>query len=284
VVSHALSTADQPLPAYVTNGGAPVGSGFLGAPHAPFLVQDPAKMRPDLGYPDRVDPKRYERRLGLLEALEGRFEQDAPAIVPAHEVTRKNALAMMRSGKTEAFDISKEPQKVRDAYGENPFGRGVLLARRLIESGVQAVEVTLSGWDTHEDNFDRVRNLCSVLDPAMSSLIRDLRERGLLDDTLVVWMGEFGRTPKINGKKGRDHFPKAHTVALAGAGVPGGCAIGATSADGMEVRDHPVAVPDLFATIYRRLGIDLGRVFAAPSGRPVPIVGPGGAPVRELTA
>ena len=157
-----------------------------------------------------------------------------------------------------AFNLDEEPAAVRDAYGRNRFGQGCLLARRLVEQGVPFVEVTLGngglGWDSHADNFEAVKKLAETLDPAWATLIEDLRTRGLLDTTLIVWMGEFGRTPKINDNTGRDHFPNAWSTVLAGGGIRGGQAYGRTSDDAMSVADNPVTVPDLLATVCQRLG------------------------------
>jgi uncharacterized protein (DUF1501 family) len=163
------------------------------------------------------------------------------------------------------------------------------LARRLVERGVAFVEVTLAGtpnnvigWDTHGDNFTQVRALSEILDPAWSTLMKDLRERGLLESTMVVWMGEFGRTPKINPQNGRDHFPAAWSVVLGGAGIKGGQAIGSTSPSGEEVADRPASVADLYATICRGLGIDHTKDNISPEGRPIPLVDREGAPIAEL--
>jgi uncharacterized protein (DUF1501 family) len=140
----------------------------------------------------------------------------------------------------------------------------------------------VAGWDTHGDNFNQVKALSQVLDPAWATLMKDLRERGLLDSTLVVWMGEFGRTPKINPNGGRDHFPLAWSVVLGGAGIRGGQAIGKTSADAMEVADRPVAVADLYATICTALGVDAAKENISPEGRPIPLVDRGGSAIQEL--
>jgi uncharacterized protein (DUF1501 family) len=164
-----------------------------------------------------------------------------------------------------------------------------LLARRLVEREVAFVEVTLAGspgnvagWDTHVDNFNQVKTLSQVLDPAWGTLMKDLRDRGLLDSTLVVWMGEFGRTPKITPNGGRDHFPLAWSVVLGGAGIHGGQVIGKTSPDAMEVADHPVTVADLYATICTALGVDYKKENISPEGRPIPLVDRGGTPIKEL--
>ena len=177
---------------------------------------------------------------------------------------------------------------MRDAYGRNRFGQGCLLARRLIERDVPFVEVTLSGtnsnWDTHQNNFDSVKQLSAILDPAWSTLMTDLQQRGLLDSTLVVWMGEFGRTPAINQQNGRDHFPAAWSTVLGGGGIKGGQVYGSTSDDGMSVKDKPVSVPQFLATICGALGIDHTKENITEEGRPIPIVDRGAQPIAELLA
>jgi uncharacterized protein (DUF1501 family) len=192
----------------------------------------------------------------------------------------QGALALMRSNDTKAFDLDEEPKALRDRYGRNLFGQGCLLARRLVERGVPFVEVALGGinggafgWDTHVDNFNIVQSLSGVLDTALAALMADLKDRGLLDSTLIVWAGEFGRTPKINGQNGRDHFPNAWTTVLAGGGIKGGQVIGKTSEDGTEVAERKVTVPDFLATICTILKIDYKRQNRAPGvQRPIPIV------------
>jgi uncharacterized protein (DUF1501 family) len=197
---------------------------------------------------------------------------------------------LMRSSAAKAFELEEEPASVRDAYGRTAFGQGCLLARRLVEQGVPFVEVSLSaadgamaaGWDTHQQNFDAVKKLSEVLDPAWAALMNDLRGRGLLDSTLIVWMGEFGRTPKINPRGGRDHFPGAWSTVLAGGGIEGGQAHGRTSADGMAVEEGAVSVPDLMATICTALGIDPRKQNESGLGRPIRIADPQGKPIDEV--
>jgi uncharacterized protein (DUF1501 family) len=209
--------------------------------------------------------------------------------VKAHTASYAKAMRMIETQARKAFELEEEKAELRDAYGRNRFGQGCLLARRMIERGVAFVEVTLSGtpnnaagWDTHGNNFDQVRDLCQVLDPAWSTLMTDLRQRGLLESTMVLWMGEFGRTPKINPQNGRDHFPAAWSVVMGGAGIKGGQAIGSTGAGGDEVTDRPVKTPDLYATICEALGIDYMKENISPEGRPIPLVDRAGMPVREL--
>ena len=192
--------------------------------------------------------------------------------------------AMVRSPRMSSFDLDAEPDALRDAYGRNPFGQGCMLARRLVESGVTFVEVRSPGnWDTHFDQADRLAELIPPVDQGIAALIADLKDRGMLDSTLVVWMGEFGRTPRMNPNAGRDHFPRAFSVAVAGGGVRGGRVIGATSADGTEVVDSPVTVPDLLSSFCRSLGVDPATERMSPIGRPLKIVD-GGTPVAGLFA
>jgi uncharacterized protein (DUF1501 family) len=190
----------------------------------------------------------------------------------------------MKPETARAFDLSGEKPELRDRYGRNLFGQGCLLARRLVERGVPFVEVTLDGWDTHQNNFNGVKQLCGVLDPAWSTLMDDLGERGRLDGTLLVCMGEFGRTPKINKQNGRDHFPDAWSVVLAGGGIRGGQAYGRTGKDGMKVEERPVGVPDLLATVCAALGIDHEKQNPSNVGRPIRIVEKGARPIREVLA
>jgi uncharacterized protein (DUF1501 family) len=195
----------------------------------------------------------------------------------------------MKTEARKAFDLDEEKASVRDAYGRNLFGQGCLLARRLVERGVPFVEVTLGGvnggafgWDTHQNNFELVKQLCGVLDPAWATLMKDLDERGLLDSTLIVWMGEFGRTPRINRGNGRDHWPNSWSTVLAGGGIKGGQAYGRTSDDGMEVKENPVTTADFIATIARGLGIDHEKQNNSNVGRPIRFADKAGKPIKEV--
>jgi hypothetical protein len=229
-----------------------------------------------------VAADRYNRRLGLMRDLEQDFaDAGGRHRVREHQSLYDNAARMVLSPRLRAFDLSQERAEVRDRYGRTPFGQGCLLARRLVEQGVTFVEVDLPGWDTHQDNFNRTRTLAGTADPAFAALVSDLRERGMLERTLVIWMGEFGRTPRINANTGRDHFPLAFNVALAGGGVRGGQVIGATTPTGNAVAERRVTVPDLFCSFCQALGINPRREFMTPLGRPIRIVD-GGTAVREL--
>jgi uncharacterized protein (DUF1501 family) len=188
---------------------------------------------------------------------------------------------MILSPDMRAFHLEEESPGLRESYGRTPFGQGCLLARRLVAAGVTFVEVRSNGWDTHQQNNEKVATLAQQVDPALATLVADLKQRGMLERTLVVWMGEFGRTPKINPNAGRDHFPKVFTMALAGGSIKGGQIIGASSPDGTEVKDRPVSVPDLMASLCHALKVDATKETMTPIGRPIKVVD-GGKVVKEL--
>lgn len=190
----------------------------------------------------------------------------------------------MKPSAARAFNLDDEPDRLRDGYCRSLFGQGCMLARRLFERGVPFVEVALGGWDTHVQNFDAVRRLNGILDPAYATLLTDLDDRGLLDSTLVVWMGEFGRTPQINGQVGRDHFPVAWSTVLAGGGIKAGQVVGKTSADGASVEERCVPVPDFMATLCRALGVDPSKQNLSNVGRPIRLADAGAEPVTEVLA
>jgi hypothetical protein len=310
LVAKELGRPDAELPNFVSIAPyrffspAAYSSGFLGSEYDPLLVGDglpgggegqqayDLKVA-DLEPPSSVDSATVDARLGLLGSLNERFiSQHAAASAIGHRIAYERAVRLMKSVAGKAFNLEEESDKVRDAYGRNRFGQGCLLARRLVERGVPFIEVTLAGvdgnqglgWDTHADNFTGVRNLSNVLDPAWATLMSELEERGLLDTTTIVWMGEFGRTPKINANGGRDHFPGAWSAVLAGGGVRGGQAIGKTSPDGATVEDRPVPVGDMLATICGALAIDASHQNISNVGRPIRVVDPKAAPVKEALA
>jgi hypothetical protein len=281
---------------------AAFGPGFLGAAYAPLVVgdgnfqfqpginPDQALKVQDLLPPKEVGKDEVEARVGLLQGMEKDFiARHGSVPTHSHEAAYDRAVRLMRTSAAKAFNLDEEPAAVRDGYGRNLFGQGCLLARRLVERGVPFVEVSLGstpevpeGWDTHSRNFDQVAKLCRVLDPAWSALMGDLEQRGLLENTLIVWMGEFGRTPKINEGKGRDHFPKAWSTVLAGGGIKGGQVVGKTSKDGMEVDGAPTTVPDLLATVATALGIDPRKQNDSNVGRPIRIADPNAKPIKEV--
>lgn len=285
MISKELGDPESPIPNYVGVVGASHGSGFLGVGHAPLIVQKPSQPLDDLNPPEGVSARRYKRRLDLAKAFSGQFGKSRGDAEEVKERTLINerAVRLMQSPLVKAFDISQEKERRRQAYGDTKFGQGCLLAARLVETGVRCVEVTLGGWDTHTDNFNRVKTNCETFDPVFATLMKDLEQRGLLDSTLILWSGEFGRTPRINGNEGRDHFPKAYSCVMAGGPVRTGQVIGATSPDGMTVAERPVSVPDLMATIQERMGIDYEKVYMSPNGRPLQLSNKGN-PIKELVS
>lgn len=284
IVSKEIGPREFDLPNFVSVGGGfqQIGAGYLGTAHNPFVVNDPNRMPANSTLPSGITTSRFNRRLELMQDLEEEFARSgAAARVQQHRTLLGTAARMVRSPRLRAFDLTQERDSIRDRYGRNAFGQGCLLARRLVEAGVTFVEVTSNGWDTHADNFNRVRDLRQQVDPAFGTLIADLRERGMLDRTLVIWMGEFGRTPRINARTGRDHWPRCFSVALAGCGIRGGQVVGATDAQGYRVANRPVTVPDLFCTFMQALGINPRKEYWTPLNRPISIVD-GGQPIREL--
>ena len=278
-VAHQIGDQTLDLPSVVSVGPTQ-GAGFLGVQYEPFVVQNPGQMPQNVASP--VPDSRIKRRLGLFGELENEFAQrGARQAVENQRQLYEKAAGLVMSDQTKAFDFSDEPTELQAAYGNNQFGRGCLLARRLVETGVSFVEVRSNGWDTHTEHFDRIEALSADVDPALAMLITDLKQRGMLERTVVVWMGEFGRTPKVSARGGRDHYPRAFNVALAGGGIRGGQVIGATSNDGTAIQDRPVTVPDLFSSFCRCLDIDPAHENISPLGRPLKIVD-GGEVVEEL--
>ncbi|MFN0170940.1 MAG: DUF1501 domain-containing protein [Bryobacteraceae bacterium] len=254
------------------------GPGFLGAAYGPFASGDPNagnyRVR-DIGLPTDVDWNQVGDRRFLLKQMDKQFER---AIQTRQEFTAideafDKAIALMTSAKARsAFQISEEPGRLRDRYGRTPLGQGCLLARRLVEAGAHFITVStgFNLWDTHRNNFNQLKDqLVPPFDRAFSALIGDLAERGLLESTLVIAAGEFGRTPKVNANAGRDHWAKVWSCAMAGAGIPGGLVHGSSDAIASEVKEAPVTVEDFTATVFERLGIDYTKEYETPIGRPV---------------
>ncbi|HZE99553.1 MAG TPA: DUF1501 domain-containing protein [Planctomycetota bacterium] len=278
-----LGTRAEGLPGCITLGKEPgAGSGYLPPELSPLLIEKIENPLEDLKLANGVTSFRLADREKLLWSQnEGFAAEHAETSVDSQRKAYERAFSLMRSPHLKAFDISSEKDETKKLYGNSPFGRACLMARRLVEVGVRFVEVTLADWDTHADNFNRTKGLMEQLDPGMSGLLQDLAQRGLLDETLVVWMGEFGRTPRINGGNGRDHWTRSFCAALAGGGVAGGRLLGRTNPLGTEAQDRPVSVQDLFATIYGQLGVDPAKKYMTPSGRPIKIL-EGGDPLKEL--
>jgi uncharacterized protein (DUF1501 family) len=224
-----------------------------------------------------------ERRREMLKMTEANFiSQRRGQGAKDHAAVYDKTLRMMNSRYTSAFKLDEEKAAVRDAYGRGSFGSGCLMARKLVEQGVTYVEVSLGGWDTHQNAFDTLSNrLLPELDKGMGALMADLAERGLLETTMVVWMGDFGRTPRINQDGGRDHWPQSWSVVMGGGGMKGGQAIGATDKDGVDITDQPVGVMDLIGSMAKTMGINVDTQYTTPRGRPIKVVD-GGKPIPQL--
>jgi hypothetical protein len=284
-IAKELSQTERELPAVVTigeRGPNGAGAGFLGVDYEPFQVAGRAVGN----VPDNVAPlvgeKRFTRRMGLLDRLEGQFAaRGGETVVTNHRQIYDKSAKLVLSPLTKTFDLSEESAETKARYGDTEFGKGCLLARRLVEAGVTCVEVRLNGWDTHQDVFDGVKGLAGKCDPALAALISDLKERGLFNSTLVLWTGEFGRTPKVNPRTGRDHWPRNFNALLAGGGVKGGQVIGETAKDGMGIVNDPVTIPDLFSSVCKSLNVNASKENMSPIGRPLKIVD-GGKPVEKL--
>ena len=256
------------------------GAGYVGVDFEPFVINKAGE--PPRHLATNVDKARYRRRLALVDQLDQQFATGpTQSLAETHRQLYRQTATLVTSEATEAFRLDREPTAVRELYGDTDFGRGCLLARRLVQRGVRFVEVVSPGWDLHDDLGGIMPEKSAAVDTAMTALIGDLGVRGMLDDTLVVWMGEFGRTPTINARGGRDHFPQAFSVAMAGGGVRGGQVIGRTTPNGVSIADRPVSVGDLHATFCRSLGIDQGHEYVSPLGRPMRIVDEG-APIDEV--
>ena len=264
--------------------------GFLGDQFNPFEVNEDPTARNfrvrDLSLASATDAKRLGRRQEMLAELE-KFQQDVETngsrTIQARDVFYEKAFGLITSPKAkQAFDVEQESPKTRDLYGRHTLGQSCLLARRLIESGVHFVTVTDGGWDTHQNNFQALKSSrLPRLDQAYSALLMDLHQRGLLENTIVVWMGDFGRTPKVNSSAGRDHWATAHSICIGGGGLKTGTIVGRTNALAEYVVDNPVTPADLAATIYQALGVPLDTWYRSMDGRPVALVSEG-RPVRNL--
>lgn len=280
ITSFFNGNAESDLPNFFSVGGLTFGAGYAGPFHAPVEVRDPNKGLENLKPADSL-PALDKRANLLLELEKGFIDRVQTDGAEAHKATYERAAKLMHSEKAKAFDLTQESAAKRDAYGRNPFGEGVLLARRLIEQGVAFVEVSLNGWDTHRDNENRIKNLAGQVDPALSTLLTDLKETGRLDDTLVIWMGDFGRTPTTGKQGGRDHYPRAWTSLLAGGGIKTGQAVGRTDKEGGSVEEGKVGAVDFMATVCKALGINYEKNLYADN-RPMRVVDKGEKVVKEL--
>jgi uncharacterized protein (DUF1501 family) len=270
------------IPPFVSVGGSSVGAGFLGMTWAPFVVDSNGNVRNlDMG----IDPARLGQRLEMLATIEDRFiaEKRGPS-AEEHKKVLEKTVRLMTSEQMDAFKVAKEPKAMQDLYGNTAFGRGCLMARRLVERGVPFVEVDLGGWDMHNDIFPTLADRkLPELDKAMSALVGDLADRGMLDDTVIMWMGEFSRTPTINGTAGRDHWARSWSVVVGGGGFQRGVVVGETNSEGREVVGESYSSEDLMASVLRSLGISLETTFTAKNGRPMKIANSGKV-IKELFA
>jgi hypothetical protein len=280
------------MPPFVSFGGLQFnhgGGGYMGDQYNPFIINgdpnNPGFTVNDITPPGGIDQARMERRQLLRTALDDwqrNTETAAPAALTMDEFYQRAYALVTSPAAKKAFNLHEEPDKLRDAYGRNYFGQSCLLARRLVEAGVRFVQVNFGGWDTHQNNFEWLKNnMLPPLDAGYSALLEDLHNRGMLDTTLVLWMGEFGRTPRINSAAGRDHWPNAISVCMGGGGIKTGIVVGKTNERGEAPVDRPVRVEDVAATIYTAFGIDYNKAYMSPQGRPIKI-NYDGTPIQEL--
>ncbi|WP_417380543.1 DUF1501 domain-containing protein [Gimesia sp.] len=283
IITHEAPSSQLEIPQHISMGNTqfPARGGYLGGHLDAFRVPDPGRnignMRSGVGAP------RQERRLENLSVVSQAFRKrrSIQTQKTLHQSTIDRALTMMSSEQLNAFEIEKEPEAVRKAYGDSSFGRGCLVARRLVEQGVHSIEVNLSGWDSHANNYTGHQTQAAILDPAFSSLLQDLKSRDLLDSTIVLCIGEFGRTPKINPLDGRDHWPTGFSCIVGGGGLKGDIVLGETDPTGKEKTPvDPVRIQDLYATIMQKMQIDHTKELISPIGRPLALSD--GTPISRL--
>jgi len=282
VVSYELGgqRKELDLPSFVSVGGGSGSPGFLGMMHAPFVVGSNGDVRN--ANIDGNDRMRLNNRLTMLSLIEANFINSNRGDSPkAHKDVYAKAVNLMTSQQMQAFRVTEEPAEMQEAYGQNKFGRGLLMARRLVETGVPFIEVNDGGWDMHSGVFTSLRNKLTLQDQGISALVNDLRNRGMLDDVVLVWMGEFGRTPRINANVGRDHWARSWSVMIGGGGLKGGIAVGGTDEDGVDVIGKSYLPGDIWATVASALGIPLDTVHTSKRGRRM-VLANGGRPIKEL--
>ncbi|MCZ7647612.1 MAG: DUF1501 domain-containing protein [Planctomycetota bacterium] len=280
-----LPKKNADLPAYISIGGSSWGAGFLGAKVAPFQIGDPNNPVRNLVRPDGVPQQRYNNRMQLLRSLDGPFAvQKRGQAVDDYGGHFNDAIQLMYSESVKAFDLKNENPAVVQRYGNDGFAKSCLIARRLVEAGVRFCEVSLGGWDTHNDAFkESIPRLSGRLDRGLGNLIEDLAASGKLETTLIVCTGEFGRTPQINNRSGRDHYPRVWSALFAGGGAKKGYCHGASDDGGAAVKDKPVRPGDIHATMFDLLGIDYKKDNFSDQGRPIKIVNEGES-VKDLLA
>jgi uncharacterized protein (DUF1501 family) len=294
VIGHELSgkTGHLDIPPFVSVGGPSIGPGFLGMNYAPLVVDSNGEVR---NLKMSVDAGRLTQRMTALRGFERSFvDQSRGEAAGDHAKILNNTVNLMTSQQMSAFKVTNEPAAVLERYGAAAgtkgnnnrgvaFGKGCLMARRLVETGVPFVEVDLGGWDDHQDVFPKLKDRLPILDRGMSALVEDLNQRGMWKDTVVIWMGDFGRTPRINGRAGRDHWARSWSVVVGGGGIHGGQAVGKTNTDGTAVDSEPYTSQDLMASVLKALGISLETVFTSSNNRPMKIANSGRV-IKELFA
>ena len=279
VISHQSPRPDLSIPKFISVGGGSIGAGFLGSKYAPFSVNSDGRIR---NLDVKVDQRFYQRAYAL-DAIESNFiNQRRGSLAKEHQSVLKEAFNVLTSSQMDALKVAGEPENVKERYGNNNFGKGCLMARRLVEAGVPFIEVNLGGWDNHQNIHATLRdNKLPMLDQGMSALFEDLEQRELLQDTVIIWMGEFSRTPRINQNAGRDHWARSWSVVVGGGGMNGGSAVGATNSDGTRVDTEPYTSQDVMASVCKALDISLTTTFTSNNGRPMKIANSGKI-IKEL--
>ena len=289
VVAKELQNPEVDIPPFVSVGSNSYGPGFLGMAYAPFVVDSSGNVR-DLNM--QMEAPRLAQRMQLLYQLEGGFAGQGRGEPPVeHKKIVDRTVTLMTSDQMKAFKVDDEPTAIKERYGiatpgaamapggmrrNTTFGRSALIARRLVERGVPFVEISMGGWDLHQNTHDTLKNSnLPVMDQAMSALVEDLAQRGMLEDTAIVWMGDFGRTPRINARNGRDHWARSWSTFVAGGGMKGGQAVGATNEDGTQVATDPIKSEDLMASVLKGLGISLETTYTSKNNRPMKIANSG---------
>mgnify|MGYP003343370131 CR=1 FL=1 len=276
VISHELinNNSQLDIPPFISVGGPSVNAGFLGATYNPFVVDSNGNIRNlDFG----IEQNRMMDRLQMLQSIETKFiDEKRGSLASDHFKILNKTVKIMSTDQMNSFKVNKEPKEIQERYGNTSFGRGCLMARRLVEIGVPFIEVDLGGWDNHTDIFATLsERKLPELDQAMSALVEDLEQRGLLDNTAIIWMGEFGRTPNINGNTGRDHWARSWSVVVGGAGFKSGITVGETNEDGKEIIGEAYTSQDLMASVLKSLDISLETIFTSKNGRPMKIANSG---------
>jgi hypothetical protein len=281
VISKQLENENIKIPQFVSVNGGSMGAGFLGAEYAPFLVNGDGRVK---NLDIKIDARFY-KRMQYLDILENNFIKSNRGLLPKeHQRVLKKTLDVLTSKQMDAMKVANEPEAVKERYGDNGFGKGCLMARRLVEVGVPFIEVGLGGWDNHQNIFPTLKDTrLPVLDRGMSALVEDLEQRGLLKDTVVIWMGEFSRTPRINANVGRDHWARSWSVVVGGGGMNGGISVGSTSEDGKSVEGIAYSSQDIMASVCNALNISLKTTFTSNNGRPMKIANSGRI-IKELFA